>query len=328
MGEKCENLFSLYKLFFQQNKILVFFNVMLEMILPPIEITVFRWLAENFIENIDKWKEKTLVSNIYRFKKYVVYLILIQCAYFVNKLILNKLIPEFRILVREKILSNFVQEIEQQPGSTEQSNIDLTITLNAMPKALYNFYNSILKFVLPLFVLFSYVSYSLYLYDREIAYFFMFYSILNISMSMSMVNFFSMDAAKNWEMQGDLVKEYDEVYSAKKIDRMQMNTITEEEKATIVEEERTYEKKRFHYYRNLNFFIFYSISYFFCVISIVIYLFTKKNPSKLQKVLTLLVFSARFFNTLLTRLTITVDAFGRLRKLNETLTSNCSSSFS
>ena len=148
-------------------------------------------------------------------------------------------------------------------------------------------------------------------------------------MSMSMVNFFSMDAAKNWEMQGDLVKKYVEVYSAKKISRMQVNnTVTEEDKETIVEEERTYENKRFHYYRNLNFFIFYSISYFFCVISIVIYLFTKKNPSKLQKVLTLLVFSARFFNTLLTRLTITVDAFGRLRKLNETLTSNCSSSFS
>ena len=115
MGEKCENLFSLYKLFFQQNKILVFFNVMLEMILPPIEITVFRWLAENFIENIDKWKEKTLVSNIYRFKKYVVYLILIQCAYFVNKLILNKLIPEFRILVRKKFYPILFKKLNNNP---------------------------------------------------------------------------------------------------------------------------------------------------------------------------------------------------------------------
>lgn len=319
MTTKCDNIQSIFKEFVLENKLLVFSNCFLEIVLPPLEISIFRNIAEKFIENIDKWKKQNFMKNIIRFKiyLYLLFLILIQAAYFVNKFILNKLIPKFRILVRNKIMKDFVANAEQN------ENIDLTISLNAMPKALYNFYISIFKFIIPLFVLFGYICFSIFKIDRKISSLMFFYSFFNILFTIYMTIQFSKESSTIWNKHGDLVKEYDNLYSEKKIVRGQVNTMSEKEKEQLVDAEQNFEKERFCFYRNINFFIFYSMMMFFITGCMIIFLCRNKHGSTLQKLLTLFVFSARFYNTLLSRITIAVDAFGRLRILNQQITQNC-----
>lgn len=318
----CENLQSLFLQFFQENKLLVLSNCVLEILLPPLEITIFRNIAENFIDNIEKWKKKSFAKNIIKSNiyMYVMLLIMIQGAHFLNQYILNKMVPKFRILVRNKIMNNFVESVD------EEENIDLTISLNAMPLALYNFYTSIFKFIIPLIVLFSYISFSIYKIDCQVSFFLIMYSIINVLSTLIMTYNFSMESAKVWAKHGQLVKEYDKLYSEKKIVRGQVettNSISEEEKKTLVDLETKFEKHRFKFYRNINFFIFYCMLIFFVTGSMTVFLCRNKGTKHLQSLITLFVFSARFYTTLLSRMIMAVNAFGKLTILNQKMGSTC-----
>lgn len=314
MSTHCETIQNIYLQFFKKYPITVLLNVILELMLPLLEISLYRNIAVKIIDNLSTLKGEKVVSTVFKFRKFVIYLILLQFGHFVNQYLVNVLIPKYQEFVRGKIISNSIK-------TQNLDNIELTIKLNAMPLAFYQFYSSILKYILPLVVLFTYIFLSVFVIDKTISLITFLYCFSNIVSIFIMIYIFSKKASNLWNHHGQLVQKYNEIYSEKT--ERDIQNLQKEETEELKEKELLFEKKRQKLYAIMNFFIFYFMTLFFIFTAIIIYLLSIKKPSKLKTIIPLLFFSARFFNVILTRTTVTTNSFGKISILNENFKTNC-----
>lgn len=311
--EKYYNVIQFYYNFFQQNYKIISLNILFETLLPIIEINLYRILTEEVLEDIqndkvvDMQKIQLIMQDVLQFFKYFIFIIVSK---FINKLLVNLIIPQFRIDSRRMIFKNYMMDSENT-----KKNTSLIITLGAMPMALYNVYKSILKFVLPLIALHIYISYSIYSLNKgKIFGIVSMYCIMNLFSIALMIIYQSKLSSKVWSMHGKLVEKYNQFYELQ--DTLSIESLNEK----ILKEEEVFEEKRFKFYKRLNLLVYWHMVTFLFFSFYISYLFYKTdNPFHTKKVITLFLFCGKYFSTLIRLSKLTIESFGRIRILNDSL---------
>ena len=312
------NVIQFYLYFFRTNPIIITLNTFLETLLPIIEINLYRILTEEILEDIEKNIENTaklanIMKDLFNFFGYFLLIVFLK---FANKIIVNLIIPQFRISSRKMILENYLKDT-----SNENQNTSLIITLNAMPMALYNVYKSMLKFILPLIALHFYVCYSIYNLNQPNIFKIVFiFCILNLVSIGTMVFFQSKLSSEIWSLHGTLVEHYNQFYAKTMNDESDTYDMNHDD---IYTEEKTFEEKRFDFYKKLNFIIYLHMFVFLIFSFYITSLFYKTNQLiETKKVITLFLFCGKYFSSLLSLSVLTIDSFGRIRILNKALEKN------
>ena len=314
------SVIQFYTYFFKKNKLLIVINALMETIVPITEINLYRILTEEILDELDIGEDSITISlnKNNKFQRimndllhFFYYFLIIIVLKFINKIIVNLILPEFRITSRKMILENFIRH-----ESGKAQNTSLVITLNAMPMALYNVYKSVLKFILPLVVLHLYICYSIYILGEQKIFLLVFlFCILNIASIANMIFYQSKLSSEVWSSHGYLVEEYNLFYANSSQDKQNLDKIEKHEKE--------FEEKRFRFYKNLNFIIYtHMFVFMFFSFSIIYMFYHQSNISKTKKVITLFLFSGKYFATVLHLCRLTIDSFGRIRILNESLEKN------
>lgn len=311
--KKDYNVMKFYFYFFKKNYKIISLNILFETVLPIVEINLYRILTEEVLEDIqndkvvDMQKIQLIMQDVLQFFKYF---ILIIISKFINKLVVNLIIPQFRILSRRLIFENYLSDSENT-----KKNTSLIITLGAMPMALYNVYKSILKFVLPLIALHIYISYSIYALDKgKIFVITILYCMMNLFSLALMIIYQSKLSSKVWSQHGKLVEKYNQFYELQ--DTLSIESLNEK----ILKEEQMFEQKRFIFYKRLNFLVYWHMVMFLFFSFYISFLFYKTdNPFHTKKVITLFLFCGKYFSTLIRLSKLTIESFGRIRILNDSL---------
>ena len=151
-----------------------------------------------------------------------------------------------------------------------------------------------------------------------------FFSLLTIIYTTLSINEFTKTYSELFVIQGELVKQY----IPESRNNAQDASIATGQQSTYIEKniknsENNYESKRYEFYKKIDLFIFYSMVLFLTTMAMIFYYCVKHNKRKLKNILLLVIFLSRFYKTLLSsQVALTVIAFGRIRKLSESLNCN------
>ena len=153
--EQKYSILGIYRHLLNENKMLFLQNVFLEAILPPMEIYLFTKISKTLLDDIKDKNKMKLVSP--KNTKYFIYLIILQLLYKYNRKVINILNEPIRLYVR-----NLLFQIKKE-------NQKMAINIVFMPLAIQNGYYSILKFILPVLVLFLYMLFIVCKYNNTVA---------------------------------------------------------------------------------------------------------------------------------------------------------------
>ena len=322
---KQNELNSLYLNFIYEHRGLIIQNFILEISLPILEISFYRILTK---EVLSKLKISTLVRTIKGMKKYFVYFVVLQLLQFYNKYLVNRLLPYFQIYIRKNLMqslsSSDYKTIEDNfTQNFNEYNTKLTINLNQLPLATYYAYDSILKYVVPLIALLSYITLSIFRMSVKYSLISLFYLFFNIIV----IYFFLFQYSKEYQLlyksHSRLVAEYNFCFKRKYTkflnDKEKGYIFNRDDASCLKDKEIIWEKQRFDLNYKINSFIVIMIILFYLFSGLLIYLFMKSYPIYLENLITLLIFSSRYYITILYRTYITVNSFGKLFDFQDTM---------
>lgn len=325
-GEMRQNeLNSLYFNFIYEHSGLIIQNLILEISLPILEISFYRILTK---EIISKLKISTLIRTIQGMKKYLFYLVALQLLQFYNKYLVNRLLPYFQIYIRKNLMqslsmSDYKRIEDNYSQNFNEYNTKLTINLNQLPLATYYAYDSILKYVVPLIALLSYITFSIFKMSVKYSLISLFYLFFNIIV----LYFFLFEFSKQYQLlyksHSRLVAEYNFCFKRKYTkflnDKEKGFIFNKDDASCLKEKEIVWEKQRFALNYKINSFIVIMIILFYIFSAFLIYVFMKNYPTFLENLITLLIFSSRYYITILYRTYITVNSFGKLFDFQDTM---------
>ena len=126
------------------------------------------------------------------------------------------------------------------------------------------------------------------------------YVIISISFTYFRVKTLSIDAEEVFDLHGKCLATY---------------SSTEKKEATIKDAEEHYETKRYIFVKNVNSLILYlnNMFYIFCIISV--FSFARNKNCNMESIITMLLFIARYYSSLLLRTRLFIESMGRLRIL-------------
>lgn len=320
---KKEELMELYKKFFSQHIYLISQNILLEISIPILEISFYRILTK---EIISKLQVKSVIKTIKSVKKYLLFLIGLQILQFYNKYLINRLLPFFQIYIRKNLMKSLCVEDYKKIQKDSNNNLNekntiLTINLNQMPLALYYAYDSLVKFIIPLISILGYIIISIYNISVNYSVITILYFIFNVIMIYYNIINYSKEYRELYRSHSILVSEYNQCFR-RKYEKYKANEdffFSEEDESCLKEKEMKWEKERFHLNLKINSFILLMVISFYIFSVILIYFFMKKNPDKLEKIILLLIFSSRYYITILYRTYLTVNSFGKLLDFQDTM---------
>ena len=135
-------IFGIYKHLINNNLFLFFQNICLEAVLPPMEIWLFTKISKTLLKDIESNKMKVMNPKN---QKYITFLVFLQYLYEYNRTVINKLNKPIRLYVRDILFK------------IKNDDQNMAIDVVFMPTAIQNGYYYVLKYVLPIVVLFAYM---------------------------------------------------------------------------------------------------------------------------------------------------------------------------
>lgn len=292
---------GIYKHLFIKNMFLFLQNVCLEALLPPMEIYLFTNISKTLLDDISKDKSKLRVLNP-KNQKYFTFLVFLQFLYKYNRRVLNLLNKPIRLYVR-----NVLFKIKEQDQK-------MAINIVFMPLAIQNGYISILKFILPLLVLFIYMLFVVCKYNKDVAIVSIFYVICNLIYTYLQTKWLSSEAKDMFTKHGEAINSYDDNDNSESDINKSLTTITGKED--------DYEELRFKFNEGINTFVFFQMVFYYLYASGLVYVFAKRKHCELSSIITMLLFIARYYNTILLRSKMFIESVARLRLLKEKLENN------
>ncbi len=295
--EQIYSILGIYKHLLNENKMLFLQNVLLEAILPPMEIYLFTKISKTLLEDIrDKNSKLKLLLNS-KNTKYFFLLVFLQYLYKYNREVINILNKPIRLYVR-----NLLFQIKKE-------NQKMAISIVFMPLAIQNGYYSLLKFILPVLVLFVYMLFIVCKYNKTVAVVSILYVICNLVYTTLQTKSLSTEAKLMFEKHSDAINSYDD-------DNDQENI------ATIIRtKEDGYEELRYKFNEGVNNFVFVQMVFYYLYASGIVYAFAKhrKTHCEMSSIITMLLFIARYYNTILHRSKMFIESVARLRILRQRL---------
>lgn len=269
-------------------------NILLEIMIPPLEIYLFTSLSKTLLKDI---REKKLLTC--KNRKYIGYLFLLQLLNYYNRQSFNQLQNPIRVTVRNKITT-----ITENDADVKQ------LLLLFMPLAILNSYKYILKYILPIVVLFIYLIFFMCKYQPKVGLISILYVVISISYIYNRVKVLSCQAQEVFNLHGKCLKEYRETDNNK-----------DNKDKKIKEAEQNFERERYNFIKNINCVIMYLNNMFYIFCFITVYSFALMKNCNLESIVTMLLFTARYYSSLLLRTGLFIESMGRLRILNDTLSS-------
>lgn len=283
------SILGIYKQIISQNLKLFLQNILLEAILPPLEILLFTKISTTLLEDLKKDKLKVLNP---RNQKFISFLIFLQYFHEYNRRLLNKIREPIRINIRELLYK------------IKQNNEKIMINVIFMPIAIVNGYYYSLTYILPMVVLFVYTLCFVCKYNWKIGIASTIYVFINFLFLILKTISLSKEAKDMFLEHGKILRMYD-------------NEKDNYEKIKI--KENKYEKLRFKFYEGVNKFIFFQTIMFYVYCIIIVGIFAKMKHCQLSTIITSLLFIARYYNVILIRSTLFIESVARLTILNDKL---------
>lgn len=288
--EQKYSILGIYRHLFNENKMLFLQNVLLEAILPPMEIYLFTRISKTLLEDIkDKNTKFKLLFNS-KNTKYFFLLVFLQYLYKYNREVINVLNKPIRLYVRKLLF-----EIKKK-------NQKMAISIVFMPLAIQNGYYSILKFILPVLVLFVYMLFIVCKYNKTVALVSILYVFCNLVYTMLQTKSLSSEAKEMFERHSDAINSYDD-----------------DNDNEIKTKEIGYEELRYKFNQGVNNFVFVQMVFYYLYASGLVYAFAKhrKKHCEMSSIVTMLLFIARYYNTILHRSKMFIESVARLRILRQ-----------
>ena len=196
--EQKYSISGIYRHLLNENKMLFLQNVLLEAILPPMEIYLFTRISKTLLEDIkDKNTKFKLLFNSKNIK-YFFLLVFLQYLYKYNREVINVLNKPIRLYVRQLLFD------------IKKKNQKMAISIVFMPLAIQNGYYSILKFILPVLVLFVYMLFIVCKYNKTVALVSILYVFCNLVYTMLQTKSLSSEAKEMFERHSVAINSYDD----------------------------------------------------------------------------------------------------------------------
>ena len=281
-------IFGIYKHLINNNLFLFFQNICLEAVLPPMEIWLFTKISKTLLKDIESNKMKVMNPKN---QKYITFLVFLQYLYEYNRTVINKLNKPIRLYVRDILFK------------IKNDDQNMAIDVVFMPLAIQNGYYYVLKYVLPIVVLFVYMLSFVCKYNKDVTVISIIYVGCSILYTVLQTIWLSTEAKQMFLRHGKAIHSYEE----------------EDELSQIKINEDDYEEMRFKFNQGVNKFIFFQIIFYYIYCIVIVYVFAKRKHCELSSIITMLLFVARYYNSILLRSKMFIESVARLRVLRERL---------
>ena len=151
-------------------------------------------------------------------------------------------------------------------------------------------------------------------YNKDVAIVSIFYVICNLIYTYLQTKWLSSEAKDMFTKHGEAINSYDDNDNSESDINKSLTTITGKED--------DYEELRFKFNEGINTFVFFQMVFYYLYASGLVYVFAKRKHCELSSIITMLLFIARYYNTILLRSKMFIESVARLRLLKEKLENN------